>query len=333
VTKLPRRQFLHLAAGAAALASAVTLSISDVAWAQAARTIRIVVPLAPGGAASVVARLLADEISRTQGITTVVENRPGAGTVIGTEAVSRATPDGNTVVVTNISFLTNALMRRQNYDPLRSFEPICKLVDLPGFLAVNSASPYHTLADFVAAAGAKPGELTLAGFSEREAAVSFLEFERSANVKITYLAYPGSTPAVTALLGGHITSMMDNYATMAEHVNSGKLRVLATLFPRRVEGLEHIPTFVESGYNAYESWFGLFAPAKVPSATMSQLINWTTAAMRLPDVKRKLEPLGLYPTKMCGADFAALIRKQYEEFAHVIREAKNQGPVTRSTIP
>jgi tripartite-type tricarboxylate transporter receptor subunit TctC len=119
--------------------------------------------------------------------------------------------------------------------------------------------------------------------------------------------------------------MMDNYATVAEHVNSGKLRVLATVFPRRVEGLEHIPTFVESGYNAFEGWFGLFAPAKVPSATMSQLVNWTTAAMQLPEVKRKLEPLGLYPTKMCGTDFAALLSKQYEEFGRVIREEKSKA--------
>ena len=317
----------HLAAGVAAFTAALILSSTDLSFthaasAQAGRTIKIVVPLAPGGAASVLARLLADEVSRTQGVTMVVENRPGAGTVIGTEAVSRAAPDGNTFLVTQTSLLTNALLRKQNYDPLTSFEPVCKLVDTPSFITVSSESPYRTLADFVAAARAKPGELTLAGFSEREANVAFLDFTQRAGVNITFVAYPGSAPAVTALLGGHITSMMDNYATVAEHVNSGKLRVLATFFPRRVEALGHIPTTVESGYNVFESWFGLFAPAKVPSATISQLINWTTAAMQLPDVKRKLEPLGLYPTKMCGANFAALLHKQYEEWGRVIREAK-----------
>src|SRR5262245_18737310 len=319
------RRIFHLAAGGAALASAVMLSFADVALAQAARTIRIIVPFAPGGAASVLARLLADEVSRTQGVTVVVENRPGAGTAIGTEAVSRAAPDGNTLLVTQTSLLTNALLRKQNYDPLNSFEPICKLVDQPNFLSVSSASPYHTLADFVAAARAKPGELTLAGFSEREANIAFQEFTQRAGVNITYVTYPGSGPAVTALLGGHITSMIDNYATVAEHVNSGKLRVLATFFPRRVEALEYIPTAAESGYNRVESWFGLFVPAKVPSATMSQLINWARAAMQLPEVKRKLEPLGLYPTKMCGADFAALIHNQHEEFGRVIREAKTKA--------
>jgi len=298
------------------------LLLADVALAQAARTIRIIVPFAAGGAASVLARLLADEVSRTQGVTIVVENRPGAGSAIGTEAVSRAPPDGNTLLVTQTSLLTNALLRKQNYDPLTSFEPICKLVDQPNFLSVSSASPYRTLDDFVAAARARPGELTLAGFSEREANVTFQEFTQRAGVNITFVTYPGSAPAVTALLGGHITSIMDNYATMAEHVNSGKLRVLASFFPRRVEALEHIPTAVESGYNAVEAWFGLFAPAKVPSATMSQLINWTTATMQLPEVRRKLEPLGLYPTKMCGAEFAALIHSQYEKLGRVIREAK-----------
>jgi tripartite-type tricarboxylate transporter receptor subunit TctC len=114
--------------------------------------------------------------------------------------------------------------------------------------------------------------------------------------------------------------MLDNIAVMGEHINAGKLRALATLSPTRVEGLTHIPTAAEFGYNEYVGWFGLYAPAKTPNATISQLISWATAAMQAPDAKRKLEPLGLYPAKTCGTDFAAYIRQQSEEFGHIIRE-------------
>jgi tripartite-type tricarboxylate transporter receptor subunit TctC len=279
------------------------------------------VPFAPGGAASVLARLLADEIIRTPGVTTVVENRPGAGTVIGVEAVARAAPDGNTLLLTNTAVLINPHLRKQSYDPLTAFEPICNVANAPVFMAVNSASPYHTLADFVAAARAKPGELTMASLTASGGHIAFEEFKRKANVDITFVPFAGAATSVTALLGGHVTAMLDNIATMSEHINSGKLRALATLSPARVEGLENIPTLAESGYNDYVGWFGLYAPAKVPNATISQLVGWATAAMQAPDAKRKLEPLGLYPTKMCGADFATYVRQQSEEFGRIIREA------------
>jgi len=280
-----------------------------------------VVPFAPGGAGSVLARLLADEISNAQRVTTVVENRPGGGTAIGTDTVARAEPDGNTLLLTNLALHINPHLRKQNYDPLTSFEPICKVVDGPTFLAVSSESPYRTLNDFVVAARARPGQLTLATFTATGSHIAFEEFKRRANVDITFVPYPGSAPAVTALLGGHVSSMLDNFATMGEHVRTGKLRALATLSPTRIEQLPQIPTFAEAGYNEYSAWWGLFAPAKLPRQTASDLVGWTTAAMQQPDVKRKLEPLGLYPTKMCGADFAAILRKQYDEFGRIIREA------------
>jgi len=311
-----RRRLTHLATGAAAL---VLLGVlAGGAQSQPGRTIRIVVPFAPGGAASVVARLLADQIGAMQRLTAVVENRPGGGTAIGTEEVARATADGNTLLINNTYLLANANLRKQNYDPLNSFEPICKLGDQPSLLVVNSESPYRTLRDFIAAARAKPGQLTVATFG---VSIPLEEFKRRANVDISLVPYSGSAPAVMALLGGHISAVVDNFATMGEHVNAGKLRALATFAPKRIEGLGSIPTFAEAGYNEFMSWWGLFAPAKVPKETVSELIGWTMAAMQKPEVKEKLEPLGLYPTKMCGADFAAYLRKQNEDFARIIGEA------------
>jgi tripartite-type tricarboxylate transporter receptor subunit TctC len=317
--KLPRRNFLHLAAGAAALCL-LSVCMFGAAWSQTTRTIKIVVPFAPGGAASVLARLLADEIAKAQRLTTVVENRPGAGTAIATEAVARAQADGNTLLINNPALLINPHLKQQNYDPFNSFEPICNLVDSPTFLTVNSGSPYRTLNDFVVAARAMPGQLTVASFTATAAHIALEDFKRRAKVDVTLVPYPGSAPAVTALLGGHVTAMLDNFATMAEHVNSGKMRALATFSPTRIDGLAHIPTFAESGYNEYVSWFALFAPANLSSEKASELVAWSSAAMRQPDVKRKLEPVGLFPAKLCGADFASLLRKQYDEFGRIIRE-------------
>ena len=145
-------------------AAVVLLAIAchHTVWAQTARTIRIIVPSTAGGGADTLARLLADQISRAQGQTLVVENRPGASNTIGTEVASRAAPDGNTLLITTPEFVINAHLRKLNYDPLSSFEPICYLVRSPQLIVVNSASPYRTLTDLLNSARAKPGELTLA---------------------------------------------------------------------------------------------------------------------------------------------------------------------------
>src|SRR5262245_22477836 len=157
---LHRRKFLHVAAGAAGLTALVLTAFG--AGAQATRTIKIIVPYAAGGGVDILARLLAEQVGRSHGPTIVVENRPGAGTVIGTEAVSRAAPDGNTVLMTQPTFVINPHLRKQNYDPLAGFEPICKLVTFPTVIVVNSASSYRTLRDLLNAARAQPGGLTMA---------------------------------------------------------------------------------------------------------------------------------------------------------------------------
>jgi tripartite-type tricarboxylate transporter receptor subunit TctC len=319
--KLPRRQFLRLPA--AALGILTTAILSHAAWSQTARKINIVVPFVTGGAGSVLAHLLADKIGEMQNLPTLVENRPGGGTAIGTEAVARAIPDGSTLLINNTAILINAHLRKQNYDPVSSFEPICNLVGVPVVLAVNSASPYRTLAEFLEAARARPGELTLANFTATGAHIALERLKRMANVDFTLIPYPGSAPAVTAVLGGHVTSILDNFATMGEHVNAGKMRALATFSRQRSALFPQIPTVAEAGYPEmdYEGWFGLFAPANVPKETVSQIAAWTTAAIQAPEMKPKLEALGLSPLQMCGADFKALILEQYEEFGRTIREA------------
>ena len=247
----PRRTFLRLATAVAALTTVGVIlpaPFRQEARSETARTIKIVVPFPAGGTADILARLLGEQISRDRGVTIVVENRPGAGAVIGTEAVARATPDGNTLLVTASLFVVSPHLRKVNYDPLTSFEPICQLTSTPTVILVNSASPYLTLADLLDAARAKPGSLTLATVAGSSSHVAFEMLKRAANVDISFVPYPGGAPAVTALLGNHVTSVLLPYAGLEEHLKMGKLRALASASRTRSELLPNLPTVAEAGY-------------------------------------------------------------------------------------
>jgi tripartite-type tricarboxylate transporter receptor subunit TctC len=284
----------------------------------------MIVPFPPGGAADTVARVLADQISRAQGLTVLVENRAGAASVIGTEAVSRAAPDGNTLLVPANSFLISALLKKVTYQPLSSFEPICNLVRSPHVLAVNSASPYSSLADLFGAARGKPGEFTLASIGPASAQhLAFEMLKLRADVDMTFVPFAGTAPAVNSLLGGHVTSVLVNYPEVAEQLKAGRLRALVTTLKARINSLSNVPTVAESGYPDFETdtWIGLVAPAKTPKETVAQLADWFTVALQAPEVKTKLITLGLDPFGTCGADFAAYLRKQNDEYGRVIREA------------
>jgi tripartite-type tricarboxylate transporter receptor subunit TctC len=322
-----RRQFLHLAATAATLAaiSAVQIALSSQATlAQTIRTIKIIVPYAPGGVNETAARILAEHIGQTRGASFVVESRPGAGTVIATEAVSRAAPDGNTLLIVGNSFVINPHVRKLTYDPLTSFEPICYLWKSPAIIAVNSASPYHTLGDLLMAARVNPGELTMAASGPATGfQIGFEQLKRAARVNMTFVPFGGTVPAVNALLGEHVVSAFADYSLVAEQLNAGKLRALATGTQTRIEPLPEVPTVAESGFKDYEAdiWYGLVVPAKTPKETVSRLAGWLTGAMQNPEVRSRLVVLGLYPVGSFGMEFGAYLRRQYEEYGRVIREA------------
>jgi tripartite-type tricarboxylate transporter receptor subunit TctC len=309
----------------AAAAGMMLLALSGHgAVSQMARTIRIVVPFPAGGSADELARLLADQIGRTRGVNFVIENRPGAGTVVATEAVSRAAPDGNTLLIVANSFVINPSLKKLSYDPFTSFAPVCHLVSSPLIIAVNSDSPYRSLADLINAAHAKPGELTLASVAPATTQhIAFEMLKRVADMNMIHVPYPGGAPAVTALLGGHVTAVIANYSEVEAHLASGKLRALAAASHQRIQSAPDLPTVAESGYQNYETevWFGLVAPAKTPADTISQLSSWFVSALQTDAVKQKLQPQEMYPVGTCGADFAAYLRKQFDEYARVIREA------------
>jgi len=315
---LPRRSLL-LAVSAVAL-----LSFGPAAWPQSARTIKIVVPFPPGGSADILARLIGEQVGRTQGVTVVTENRPGAGATIAYESVARAAPDANTLVINGNSLVINPHLRKVNYDPLTSFEPVCYLVSSPQVYVVSPDSPYRTLNDLITAARAKPGELTLASVGPATTQhIGFEQLKHAGKINMTYVPFGGGAPAMNALLGGHVTAVFGNYSEAVEHIKAGKLRVLASASRARIEPLPDVPTVAEMGFKDYEVevWFGILAPAKTAKDATAQLASWFTAAMQGPDVKPKLVNLGLYPVGLCNADFGAHIHKQFDEYGRIIREA------------
>src|SRR5262249_35271505 len=208
---------------AAAIAGGIvilaTLAVStERAYAQSARTVGIVVPYRPGSGPDILSRLMAEQVGRTHAATVVVENRPGGGTLVGIEAAARAAPDGGTVLLVANAFVVNPALKKQSYDPLTSFEPICQLAATPIVLVVAGSSPYRTVADLVAAARAKPGALSRAGGGPATSLhIAFEVLKRAANISMTYVPYGGSAPAINALMGGHVTSVFADYPTVVEH--------------------------------------------------------------------------------------------------------------------
>lgn len=301
----------------------VLLAAAAPAFAQTARSLKIIVPYPPASGPDILSRLMSDQIGRAQHATVVVENRPGGGTTIGTEAAARAAPDGGTVLLVANSFVVNPALKKGNYDVAGSFEPVCQLASTPILLVVKGDAPYKTVADLIAAARAKPGELSVAGAPASSLQMAYEVFKRGANLNMTYVPYPGTAPAINTLMGGHVTAVSADYPTVVPHLKSGAVRALLTASPKRVEPLPDVPTFAEAGLGKYEDdiFYGYVAPAKTPADALKQLSGWFTEAMGSAEVKPKLAQQGLFTHIRCGGDFAAYLRDRVNEYGRIIREA------------
>lgn len=311
-----------------AAAGLAYLALAGAAFAQGARTIRMIVPYPPAGSADVLSRILAQQLNDTAGTNIVIENRPGAGTVIGTELVSRAPADGNTVLVMSNSFVINSHMRKLTYDPLTSFAPVCDLVTSPNLIVVNANAPYRSLADLVAASQARPGELTMASVGPATTQhIGFEQLKMVTKAAMTYVPFPGGAPAINALLGDHVTAVYGNYSEVGEQLKSGKLRPLVATGAKRMALLPDLPTVAEVGYPGYdvEVWLGTVVPAATPKEARAQLEKWFADALKAAVVRDKLAVLGLYPAGICGTDFAKLIRAKDAEYGQIMKEANIKG--------
>jgi tripartite-type tricarboxylate transporter receptor subunit TctC len=319
--KLPRRRFLYLTAGAAAVPAA-----SRVAWAQTypTRPVRIIAPTAPGGAPDIIARLIGPWLSQRLGQQFVVENRPGSGNNIGTEAVVRAAPDGYTLLIVSSSNTINAtLYDKLNFVFLRDIAAVAGIISLPFVMVLNPSVPAKTVPEFIAHAKANPGKISFGSPGiGTPGHVSGELFKIMTGVEMIHVPYRGGGPVMTDLLGGQVQVLFGTTSLTVEQVRAGKLRALAVTGATRWEGLPDIPTVADfvSSYEA-TSLFGLGAPKQTPAAIIERLNREINAALDDPNLKTRLVDLG--GTLLAGspADFGKLIADDTEKWGKVIRAA------------
>jgi len=319
--KLPRRNFLHLAAGAAALPA-----VPRLAWARAypTRPVRIIISTAAGGTGDILARLLGQWSSERLSQPFVVENRPGGGTNIGTEAVVRAPADGYTLLLVAPPNASNAtLYQKLNFNFIRDIAPIAGVMRGPFVMLLNPSIPADSVPEFIAYAKAHPGMINFAsggiGFATHLAGELF---KGMTGVKMVHVPYRGQGPAMTDLLSGQVQVMFDPVVSSIAHIRAGKLRPLAVTTSMRSEALPDIPTVGEflPGYEV-SVWFGVGAPKNTPTEIVDRLNKDINAGLADPKIKEQLADLGGTVLPGSPADFGKLIADETEKWAKVIKSA------------
>ena len=319
--KLPRRQFLHLAASAAGL-----LVVPRIAFAQAypTRPVRIVVPFAPGGGGDIVARLIGSALSERLGQPLVIENRPGAGSNIGTEAVARSAPDGYTLLlVTAINAWNATLYGNLKFNFMRDIAPIASIARASFVMEVIPSFPAKTVPEFIAYAKINQGKINMAsaGIGSPQHFSGEL-FKMITGINMLHVPYRGTPAALTGLLAGDAQVMFDTISTSIEHIRGGKLRALAVTSMTLSDLLPDIPTISEfvPGYEA-TGWLGLGAPKNSPAEIIDRLNKETNAALAEPSLRVRLAAVGYLAFAGSRADFSRLIADETEKWGKVIRAA------------
>jgi tripartite-type tricarboxylate transporter receptor subunit TctC len=317
--KFPRRGFLHLAAAAAALPA-----VSWIASAQnyPSRPIRIVVGFPAGSGVDVVARLMGPSLSERLGQPIVIENRPGAGSNIATEAVVRAAPDGYTLLWVGPPVAINAtLYDKLNFNFLRDIAPVAGLNREPNVMLVNSSSPAKTVPEFIAYAKANPGKISMASVGNGSVShVAGELFKRMAGVDMVHVPYRGAPPALTDLLGGQVQVLFLTTTASMAHIKSGQVRPLAVTTATRSQVLPDIPTMSEfvPGFEA-SNFYGLGAPGSTPVEIINRLNRDITAVLTDPKVQARLTELGATVLPLSPADFGKLVAAETEKWAKVVK--------------
>jgi len=317
--KLPRRQFLHLAAAAAALPA-----VSRFAWAQTypARPVRLILGYPPGGSADITARLIGQWLSERLGQPFVLENRPGAGTNLATDAAVRAAPDGYTLLLVAPANAINAtLYDKLNHNFIRDIAPVAGIIRFPNVMEVNPSVPVKTVPEFIAYAKANPGKLNMASSGNGSTIhMSGELFKMMTGVDLVHVPYRGGALALTDLIGGQVQVMFDNLPTSAEYIKAGKLRGLAVTSAIRSDVLPDLPT-VGDFVPRYEAsaWYGLGAPKDTPPEIIDKLNKAVNAILADPKAKARFADLGASLLPGSPADFGKLNADETEKWGKVVK--------------
>ncbi len=318
---VPRRKFLHVAAGAAAFPA-----ISSMTWAQTypSRSVRLIVPFPPGGPNDVFARLIGQWLSERLGQPFIIDHRPGAGGNIGTEVVVKAAPDGYTLLLINSNHTVNAtLYDKLNYNFIRDIVPIVAIIRLPLVLVLNPLLPAKTLLEFIAHAKANPGKLNYASVGNGSTPhVAGELFKMMTGIDIVHVPYRGAVQALTDLISGQVQAMFIVPGVVTEHIKAGKLCAVAVTAATRSDVLPDLPTVgsIVAGYDA-TTWFGIGAPKNMPSEIVDKLNKEINAALANPKIKAQLADLGGTALTLSPTEFAKLIADDTEKWGKVIRAA------------
>jgi len=313
---------LALTAGAL---TAAALPMGAFAQQFPTKPVRIITPFPVGGGPDGVARLVADKLSRAWGQPVVVENRPGAGSAIGTEVVARAAPDGTTLLFSATAHVMNpALMPHLPFDAVRDFTAIINCAFHPMLLVVHPSTGITDVAGFIAAAKARPGGLTMGSAGVGNAShLAMALFASVAGIELTHVPFSGAAPAQTAILSGQVQGGFMNSTVAVPQIRAGALRGLAVADAHRWRELPEVPTLAELGYPGAEagSWYGVLAPARLPPALVARLHDDILAALRLPAVRERVIAAGLDPLETGPVEFQAQLATEVAKWGRVVKAA------------
>ena len=302
------------------------IALHAVAQTYPSKPVRMIVPYPPGGGNDTLGRLFAAKLTERTGQQFVVENRPGAGAMLGTEAAAKSPPDGYTILLSSIAThaLSPNLYARVPYDPVRDFAPITLLGIAPTVLVVPADLPARNLQELIALAKAKPGSLAYAsGGNGTPPHVNAEVFKAVAGVDLLHVAYKGGGPALVDLMAGRVQVMLDTAASAMPHVRSGKLRAIALSSPKRSAELPDLPTFAEAGLPQYDTnaWYSMHAPAGTPAEIVRRLNTELVTILKDPDIIARFKQLTTDPVGNSPEEFAAFVRAELDKYARVIKAA------------
>jgi tripartite-type tricarboxylate transporter receptor subunit TctC len=303
----------------------VALSTAAAAQEYPTKPVRLIIPFPPGGSNDVVGRMIATHLGEHLGKQVIVDNRSGAGGVIGTEIAANAAPDGYTLAIISIAHAVNPWLYKLNYDPLKSFTPIGVLASGPNVLAINPALPVNSVKELVALAKQKPGELQYAS-----AGVGSFQhlggelFKLEAGVDMLHVPFKGGGPAMIDVMGGHTKLVFSSLVQTTPHIKSGKLKPLGTGGLKRNPVLPDVPTIAEAGVPGYEAvnWWGIVAPAGTPQAIIDKLHKDIAAVQASPDVQKQFSSEGAEIVQMSPAEFGTFMEKEMKKWERVVKEGK-----------